>query len=66
MSEHEVRKVGAVALTAAPSFCRMRCIMLQIMLGISFGDAMFIASGIPEIGEKPENPDKSTVSEENR
>ena len=28
----------------------------------SFGDAMFIASGIPEIGEKAENPDKSTVS----
>lgn len=43
MREHEVRKVGAVALTAAPSFCRMRCIMLQIMLGISFGDAMLIA-----------------------
>ena len=30
----------------------------------SFGDAMFIASEIPEIGQKPENPEKSTVSEE--
>ena len=31
----------------------------------SFGDAMFIASGIGETGQKPENPDVSTVSEEN-
>ena len=31
----------------------------------SFGDAMFIASEIPKIGENSENPDVSTVSEEN-
>jgi len=30
----------------------------------SFGDAMFIASGIPEIGEKPGNPVKSRISED--
>lgn len=43
MREYDMRKVGAVVLTAAPSFCRMRCIMLQIMLGVSYGDAMFIS-----------------------
>ena len=32
----------------------------------SFGDAMFIASGIDENSEKPENPEKSTVSGDNR
>ena len=32
----------------------------------SFGDAMFIASGIDENAEKPENPEKSTVSGDNR
>ena len=31
----------------------------------SFGDAMFIASEIPKIGENSENPDVPTVSEEN-
>ena len=31
----------------------------------SFGDAMFIASEIPKIGENSENPDVSTASEEN-
>lgn len=65
MRGHERREVGAVVLTAAPSFCRMRCIILQIMLGISLGDAMFIASEIPKIGENSENPDVPTVSEEN-
>lgn len=43
MRRHEGRKEGAAVLTAAPSFCRMRCIMLQIMLGVSLGDAMFIS-----------------------
>ena len=32
----------------------------------SFGDAMFIASGIDENAEKPENPEKSTVSGDDR
>lgn len=32
----------------------------------SFGDAMFIASGIDENAEKPENTEKSTVSGDNR
>ena len=32
----------------------------------SFGDAMFIASGIDENAEKPENPEKSTVLGDNR
>lgn len=39
--------------------------MHQNSYPVVMGDAMFIASGIGETGQKPENPDVSTVSEEN-
>lgn len=52
-------------MTVALSFCKMGCINFRLTLGVAFGDAMFIASEIPKIGENSENPDVSTVSEEN-
>lgn len=38
----------------------------KIVTPVTRGDAMFIASGIDENSEKPENPEKSTVSGDNR
>lgn len=38
----------------------------KIVTPVTRGDAMFIASGIDENAEKPENPEKSTVSGDNR